>query len=571
MNKALFLLFIIVLMGTFLRFYRLGEIPVGFHRDEAFLGYNAYSILKTAKDMSNNFLPLHLKSFLYSPAGYSYFSIPFIKFFDLNPFSVRFASAFFGSLTVAVTYLLVLSLFSYLRNPPPRSPFDHLGGDQNGLPRGESFIALLSSFLIAISPWHINLSRTATENTIVVFFITLGVLLYLLWVNSNRMIFLLLSFFSFAITLFLYQAPRAFLPFFLPLLIILFASRLKRWISFIGFAIILVPLFFILSSKNLSLRINTVSIFSTPESQLVITDHVLTDGVYNIPLVLTRLFHNKPLAYSAQFLDNYFSHFSYQFLFTDKGFPDRYRVPLSGLLYVVELPLIIFGIFKLLSVQNRLSPFLLGWIVLAPLGSALTFDDVPNLQRTLIMLPALYIVEAFGILHVVLFFRAKKFLRVVGSLAVIVFLFNISLYIHQYYVHSSLYRPWYRQDGYSGLVKKVNALLPWYKKVIVTNRESAPAIFFLFYGKYNPLHFQLETKKTTMVDFDRINFGKYEFSQEECPLRLIEKDGKIAAREKDVLYVNSGLCKIPSNVKVLGSIRRADNSLVFSILSDEKN
>lgn len=550
MNRALFLLFIVVLIATFLRFYRLGEIPVGFHRDEAFLGYNAYSILKTGKDMSGNFLPLHLKSFLYSPAGYSYFSIPFIATFDINAFSVRFASAFFGSLTVLVTYFLVRKLF-------------------NG--KYTNFLALSSSFLLAISPWHINLSRTATENTVVVFFITFGVLLYLLWANSNRAIFLPFSFLSFAMTLFLYQAPRAFLPFFLPLLIILFASKYKRWIWLAVFAIILVPLFFILSSRNLSLRINTVSIFSTQESQLVITDHVLTDGVYNIPLVLTRLFHNKPLTYSAQFLDNYFSHFSYQFLFTDKGFPDRYRVPLSGLLYAIELPLIIFGIFKLLSIQKKLGLFLLGWIALAPLGSALTFDDIPNLQRTLIMLPALYIVEAFGMMYVVLFFRALKLLKVAVSLIVLVFLFNISFYIHQYYVHASLYRPWYRQDGYSELVRKVNTLLPSYKKAIITNRESAPAIFFLFYSKYNPLHFQLETKRTAMVDFDRINFGRYEFSQEECPLGVIERDGKLAAREKDVLYVNSGLCKIPRNVRLLDTIKRLDNSSAFLILSHGKN
>ena len=103
-NINLWFFILIILVGVILRFYRLGEVPRGFHRDEAFLGYNGYSILQTGKDMSGNRLPLHLESFIYSPAGYSYFSIPFIKIFGLNEFSTRAASAFFGTLTVLVTY-----------------------------------------------------------------------------------------------------------------------------------------------------------------------------------------------------------------------------------------------------------------------------------------------------------------------------------------------------------------------------------------------------------------------------------------------------------------------------------
>jgi uncharacterized membrane protein len=45
MSKKLTLIIItlIILGGAILRFYNLGQVPHGFHRDEAFLGYNAYS------------------------------------------------------------------------------------------------------------------------------------------------------------------------------------------------------------------------------------------------------------------------------------------------------------------------------------------------------------------------------------------------------------------------------------------------------------------------------------------------------------------------------------------------
>ncbi len=555
MNKTFVILTIILFVGIFLRFYRLGEIPVGLHRDEAFLGYNAYSILKTGQDMSGNFLPLHLKSFLFSPALYSYFSIPFIALFGLSAFSTRFASAFFGSATVILVFFLSLELFAKYKN--------------------RAIISLLSAFFLAISPWHINLSRTATENTIVVFFISLGTLLFLIWLRNRRILFLGASFLFYSLTLVIYQAPRAFLPLFIPMLIIFSFSKIKETrdrfiIIFMFLVLILIPLFFILTSRDLSLRIQTVSVFSTEETKLTLDRYFREDGVDSIPPRIARVFHNKFTGYSQVFLKNYFNHFSYNFLFTDYGFPDRYRIPGMGLLYIYELPFILFGIWELLKTKTRTSLLLIGWILLAPVGSALTFDDVPNLQRTLLIFPALSLIVAAGIGS---FYNIIKNIKAKKQLAFAVFAlfisYSLSFYLHEYYVHAPVYNPWYRQDGYKTLVAETNISLPNYKKAIITNRESAPAIFFLFFTKYSPAAFQSETKNTTMHDFDRINFAKYEFSQEQCPLKTaIGEDGvaKVIG-EKDVLYVNSGLCDVPKDIKILGKVKREDNSLVFTILS----
>lgn len=106
------------------------------------------------------------------------------------------------------------------------------------------------------------------------------------------------------------------------------------------------------------------------------------------------------------------------------------------------------------------------------------------------------------------------------------------------------------------------------KKTAITDRESAPAIFFLFYGKYDPARFQKETEGSTMRDFDRIGFGKYEFTQEECPLKQnFQKEKSPIIEKLNMLYVNSGLCKIPDDSIVLAEIRRADKSVAFRIVS----
>lgn len=552
-------LLLIILLGFTLRFYKLGEIPVGFHRDEAFFGYNAYALLTTGKEMAGYSFPIHLHSVLYSPGGYSYVSIPFIFLFGLNEFSIRFAAALLGSMTIVVTYFLVKELFFKI--------------SQNKNQNLKESLALLSSLFLAISPWHINLSRVSAENVLVVFFISLGVLFYLKWVRKERIALLLISFFCFAITLLLYQAPRAFLPVFIPFLFLVFHPKplRKKVIAPLALFIILIiiPVLGILSSHSLTLRLRMLSIFQNPATQLVLDEQIREDGGHNVNM--TRFFHNKALNYSITFFENYFSHFSYNFLFMDRGYPDRYRVPQMGLLYLFELPLLIFGIWKLYSQEKRQAVFLSGWILLAPFGSAFTYDDIPNLQRTLIIFPALSLVVAYGFIQFWEVMKKMLFTRVFRILLLLIICYGVLYYLHQYYIHQVNHRPWYRQEGYKQLVSNLNALQPNYKKVVITDEETDPAIFFLFYNKYDPRVVQKQLQQHPTEQYGVIPVGKYQFViKEACPLHLIaqsdvSKQPTLSA-EKNILYVNSGHCKVTDErIKTLSEIRRSDGTVVFTI------
>lgn len=550
-------LFFIILLSFCLRFYQLGDIPVGFHRDEAYLGYNAYSILQTGKDLTNNYLPLHLQSFLFSPAGYSYFSIPLIALFGLNEFAVRLPSALFGSLTVLLTFFLVRSLFI------------HYEVKKNNA----DVLALLSAFFLAIAPWHINLSRVATENVIVVFLITVGIVLYIKWIETKKVWLLLICFLCFGGTLLVYQAPRAFLPFFLPLLFIFLPPKpLKK--NFIlplilFLSLIILPTICILTSHDLSQRIRMLSIFHHPETQLVLNEQIREDGTTHTPLMITRIFHNKAVNYSSTFLQNYFKHFSYEFLFTDQGFPDRYRVSQMGLLYPFELPLLLVGLITLFVRYRRIGYFLFGWIVLAPIGSAMTFDDVPNLQRTLIVFPALSILTAVGFLQIWGYIKSLRGSFVMKILLIGIIIFSIGYYLHQYFIHQVLHRPWYRQEGYKQLIEQINKF-PQYKKVVITDAETEPGIFFLFFNHYDPAAFQKDVDHKINAKGIK-GFENYQFVHEECPLREIatpdQRTGKVdylLNGEKNTIYVNHIRCEISQNkVNTLAEIKRSDDSRVF--------
>src|SRR3990172_10848793 len=92
---------VIVLFSLFLRVYNLNSIPLGFHIDEASLGYNGYSLLLTGKDENNNKNHLYIDMFGDNrPSGYHYLTELPIKFLGLNELATRLPGAIFGSFTI---------------------------------------------------------------------------------------------------------------------------------------------------------------------------------------------------------------------------------------------------------------------------------------------------------------------------------------------------------------------------------------------------------------------------------------------------------------------------------------
>src|SRR5687767_8336851 len=106
------LLLLIVILGLFLRVYKIDSVPPGLTWDEAALGYNAYSISQTLKDEYGNFLPLTLTSFGdYKPAFYAYLIIPFMLILGLTEIAVRLPSVLAGTGFILVVYFLIKHIF----------------------------------------------------------------------------------------------------------------------------------------------------------------------------------------------------------------------------------------------------------------------------------------------------------------------------------------------------------------------------------------------------------------------------------------------------------------------------
>ncbi|MBU0570240.1 glycosyltransferase family 39 protein, partial [Patescibacteria group bacterium] len=158
-------LFIILLVATFLRLWKLGSIPSHLTPDEASLGYNAYSILKTGRDEYGKFLPIIFKSFGdYKPGFYIYLTVPFVAIFGLTEFAVRLPGALAGVVAVWLIYKIVKILsfrFTSLQNDNETRKLEN--GNKHSLRQGQWKLEILTAFLLAVSPWHIHFSRGAWE------------------------------------------------------------------------------------------------------------------------------------------------------------------------------------------------------------------------------------------------------------------------------------------------------------------------------------------------------------------------------------------------------------------------
>src|SRR5258706_15322907 len=113
MKKSNIILAAILLIASFLRLSNLSSVPVSMFGDELDVGYHAYSILKTGRDYSGNFMPLHFQSLAeWRTPLYLYSAVPTVAVFGISPLGVRLPAAFFGILGVWGIYLLVKEIMS---------------------------------------------------------------------------------------------------------------------------------------------------------------------------------------------------------------------------------------------------------------------------------------------------------------------------------------------------------------------------------------------------------------------------------------------------------------------------
>lgn len=483
MNKKYIL--ILILISFVLRFFLLGRVPEGFSSDEASLGYNAYSILKTGKDEFGMPFPLAFKAFgEYKAPLYIYTAAPFIALFGLNEFSTRLPSAIFGLLTVVCLYYLVKELF------------------KNGK------LAFLGALVLSISPMSLQFTRIAYEGSITVFLLTAATLFFIKGISKGKN--LIISALLFALTFHSHYSVRVFIPLYILSLIIFFREpllKIKKYVVFSGLLglIILLPLIPHLFSKAGTTRASYISFLTDSGVTFSINEKRAEHLWSNLDIFLpSNLLHNKPIDYTFRFISNYISHFDLTFLFV-KGDEDRlFKTPFTGLFFLTFLPLLIAGFYKIFKEDNLNKKIVLSWLFLSPIPSSLTRLSASGNRAFITVIP-LSIIIGIGFLTIIKYLSEhnKKFLVILGF---IFFTFEYLLYLDSYYIHLSIKNTGDDRLANKEVINIVKSLKQNYDQVWVTNKGSG-YIHYLFYLKYPPSEYQKQAKLGALNEF---GFGQVE-------------------------------------------------------------
>lgn len=449
-----FILLLIILVAFVSRFYKLDVNPPGLYIDEVAIGYNAYEILKTGKDEHGYSFPLFFKSFGdYKMPGYIYSTSVSMAFFGKNEFAVRLPSALFGFLTIPLFYFFIKKILSF---------------DKDFSKRQVEYISLISSFLLSISSWHIHFSRGGFETNQALFLFLLALFLAVIYIEKKKLIYIILSAFLFAASIYTYHSFRIISPIFFVGLSLIFiykniGYRKNIIATILLFLVLCLPIFLFSLSPDGSARFSATSVFSE-------LGHLS--------------FFEKIVQYPFAILKNYLSYFSFYYLFDTGDGIGRHQIPEFGELFKWQLPFLLIGIYSFLKSKGKLMKLIIiSMIVVAPLPASLAVPSPHSLRSLLMVLPLMFLISV-GLIY---FFERLRAVKLYAFLILLILAsFEFIFYSHYYYVHYPQVnqRDW--GAGYKEIVIGANDRGDEFDHIIVDKNLNFAPIYFKFYSDINP-------------------------------------------------------------------------------------
>lgn len=467
---------IILLLGLFARTWEFGLLPPGLNQDEASSGVDANSLYRFGVDRNGISYPV---SFISWGSGqnalYAYVLIPFIAFGGLTPNMVRLPMLLSGILTLTLVYFVAMQTMN-------------------------KKFALIALFLLAISPWHIILSRWGLESNFLPFVFLIGYACLLKSRVDNK--WFITSCLFFALCLYTYGAAYAAIPVFLvcTVPVLLQAKRVSRRNLIVGFLVLAIvgapiALFLLVNTLHLNpIQLSFITIPRLPsqpryETMTAIFNDNLFQKVTQNLFVLIKLLWGQTDGLVWNTVEPY------------------------GYFYRFTFPLAIIGAVWLVCKSNRLpeQSLLLCWIVASlPIGIL----QPVNINRiNLIFIPLIFCIAIF-------LTWLEEHLKVALIVAICAFFIGFVLFTRDY--HGAAYRQEADKAFFMGLLPAldfVHQASDNDNPICVTGQVDMPYIFALFSERMNPSDY-LDTVKyvNPKAPLREVrSFGRYTFGLEHCP------------------------------------------------------
>jgi len=465
----------ILAIGIFARTWEVRRLPPGLNADEASIGVEAYDLAHFGVDRNAVSFPVHFISWGSGQnALYGYLLIPFVAFLGLSPLVVRLPMILAGIASLPLMFIV--------------------GSRTAGVRVG-----LLAMFFLAVSPWHILLSRWGLESNILPFVFLCGYLCLLL--ALQRMIWFVPASILLGLALYAYGTAYAVIPVFMLLSLFVLvrqpSARVRDLIvGSLLFGLIATPIL-------LFLAVNT---FHLPQ---------MTIGSITIPrLPVQPRFEETTLLGQrnavAGLADNAWT--GLKLLATESDGIIYNAVPPFGIFYRLLLPASLFGI-GVLAYEVRRSPEAQHGLAFAWLAAALlpAFLQAVNINRFNIVFVPLLLCCAVGVDWLGTRIAWTMPLLAVVLLAAFV-AFNAAY-------HGVAYGRQISAKFHLGLLTALNfADARSDDMLCVTNQINMPYIFALFTDPASPASF-LETVRyeDPGAPFRQVRtYGRYIFGRQNC-------------------------------------------------------
>jgi len=396
-------LFLIVALAAFMRLYNLSTTPPGLYPDEAMNGNNAVEAMETGD----------YKVFYPENNGreglFINIQAVFLKYLPHTPETLRLPSAIFGILTIFGLYLLAKEIFAERKR------------------HEKEIIALLSSFFLAVSFWHINFSRIGFRAIMAPFFAVFAVYFFLKAMNipensrkekTKIYSYAIIGGIFFGLGFYSYIAYRV-LPFLFLLFILFFYKERKFWkitLTFIvATAIAAAPLglYFSHNPADFLGRTSQISIFNSPTPiHNLAVNTVKTLGMFNF-----------------QGDGNFRHNFA--------GEAELYWP--VGILFIIGVLLLLGWLAKgikkgVMNKDNFPVAAIFGWMILAMLPVIVSDEGLPHALRAILMVPPVFILAGLGGEYVFRKFKEhSRTFRRFSFVFALVFLILLSANVYEKY------------------------------------------------------------------------------------------------------------------------------------------
>ncbi|MEK7593333.1 MAG: hypothetical protein AAB464_01270 [Patescibacteria group bacterium] len=384
------LVIVVIIIASFLRLYNITETPPGFYPDEAIYANNGVEAWETGP------LSGGLKIFYPENNGREGLWPNIIGFFIVNfghePWVSRSVAAVFGILTVLGVYFLTRELFNIRTSDVLNIDSDNFETSNVQKLRINEKIALLATFLMATSFWHILFSRIGFRAIMAPFFLAWGIYFLLSSLNSIKAksykLKAILGGIFFGLGFHTYIAYRA-----MPLLALIIIGywllvnkewQIRKKIILITFLfslfslIVFAPLgiYFIQNPQDFFGRTTQVSIFNSESPIKNLSINILkTAGMFN-------------------FSGDYNWRHNYA------GKPELFWP--VGILFIIGIIIGIknmFGNWKLEIENSENSNFqiiIFSWLIIAALPIVVSNEGLPHALRAILMAPVVFILAGAG-------------------------------------------------------------------------------------------------------------------------------------------------------------------------------